>query len=471
MNDWPDNLSLNAHIGAPREAKVASTVVVSQAVEAWATRKLIPKSFAPTLAPPPPPNLKDWRHEEVGWGLVLPSRTGLSPAELASADDAPEPIRDLWAHRGNGPVFRYRADWPLSITHLTTYRSGVEEAVSLHSSNPGVGVGRLPFYLLIYGAPDVIPWALQFNLNAGRAVGRLDLEGEALQNYVTALKNDWADASSNVPHTLVWSSNNGQADITRLMRDSIGNQIQGQLANDSDIKDARFIDGFNGSSTCDELRDALAELKPGFILTTSHGQTGPLDDLPAMTRDLGLLVDQNYEFLQPEDLLAQWNPAGAIWFAQACCSAGSNDKTIFDGLVPQGSNVDLLLKAVASIGAKVAPLPRALLGAPKPLRAFVGHVEPTFDWTLRQPQTKGFLTDPVQAALYNRLFQPEPAGLAMRQCFDRLGSLYIAYDQAYQKFNQGADTKGILLFCQLAARDLQSMVILGDPTAMLPPLK
>ena len=145
--------------------------------------------------------------------------------------------------------------------------------------------------------------------------------------------------------------------------------------------------------------------------------------------------------------------------------------TMYDGLVPTGSDVDRLLKAVATIGAKVAPLPRALLGAQKPLRAFVGHVEPTFNWTLQQPDTKGFLTGPVQTALYNKLFQPEPTGMALRPCYERLGGFYVGYDQAYQKFNKGEDTKNILLFCQLAARDVQSMVILGDPTAMLPSLK
>jgi len=131
----------------------------------------------------------------------------------------------------------------------------------------------------------------------------------------------------------------------------------------------RFIDGFNEEATSATLVDALQQLKPGFILTTSHGQTGPLDDVQAMARDLGLLVDQDYECAQPEEILAQWQPDGAIWYAHACCSAGSNSTTMFDGLVPAGSDVDRLLKGVASLGARVAPLPRALLGAAKPLRA------------------------------------------------------------------------------------------------------
>jgi hypothetical protein len=467
-NVWPTTVTLNAHLGA---GKPASSSVVSNAALSWALKKKISKNFAPMLAPPPPPNLADWASAQVGWGLVLPYRAGLSPEALASADDAPEPIRTLRAARGNAPVFRYRADSPLSITHVVTYRSGVEEFVSLSSAEPGLGSGQLPFYLLIYGSADVVPWEFQFILNATRAVGRLDLEGEALENYVAALMNGWKDASSNVRHALLWSSNNGEADITKLVRDSIAAGVYEDLKKDDDIDKAVFIDGFNGNATTAALIDALVDLRPGFILTTSHGQTGPLDDLQAMGRDLGLLVDQDYEVTQPEKFLSGWNPDGAIWYAHACCSAGSNATTIYDGLVPADSEVDSLLKGVARLGARTAPLPRALLGAKKPLRAFVGQVEPTFDWTLQQPETSSYLTAPVKTALYRNLFQPEPAGMALRPCYQKLGGLYAAYDEALRQFNNNKDTKQILLFCQLAARDVQSMVILGDPTATLPPLK
>ena len=57
--------------------------------------------------------------------------------------------------------------------------------------------------------------------------------------------------------------------------------------------------------------------------------------------------------------------------------------------------------------------------------------------------------------------------MALRTVYEKLGGLYTEYDEAFRDFNEGKDTKSILLFCQLAARDVQSMVILGDPTAML----
>jgi hypothetical protein len=46
---------------------------------------------------------------------------------------------------------------------------------------PGLGDGKTPQYLLIYGSPAEIPWAVQYALNMSTYVGRLDLEGPALE--------------------------------------------------------------------------------------------------------------------------------------------------------------------------------------------------------------------------------------------------------------------------------------------------
>ena len=132
--------------------------------------------------------------------------------------------------------------------------------------------------------------------------------------------------------------------------------------------------------------------------------------------------------------------------------------------------MDRLLEGIAALGAHVAPLPEALLGAPKPLRAFIGHVEPTFDWTIRHKETGQPLTTSIRQALYNRLFQPDPVGYALREPYSHVGELYAERDAAYRAFDNGEDTEAIAMAAQLGARDRQSMVILGDPTVALPPL-
>jgi hypothetical protein len=427
-------------------------------------------SLPKLLAPEPTADPRDWRDPRVGWGLVLPDDDTLPDDVKARGDDAPEPLRALLAARPGSPVLRYRAGQ--RFTQLRRYyvdRSAQD--VGLSASARGIGDGALPRFLLMYGGPDVIPWTFQYIANQAAAVGRLTLIGPALERYVDALINDWAGSGLQVAHTVVWAVDHGADDISSLMRRTIAVPLQRMLTADPEIGAAAvYLDGAEGEATAGALCSALADNRPGLVVTTSHGKTGPLADKVTMLADLGLPVDGEFSTLTTGNILGAWQPDGAVWYAHACCSAGSDDATIFRGLLDPGSRVDQLLEGIASLGAHVAPLPEALLGAEKPLRAFVGHVEPTFDWTIKNPQTGQPLTTSIVEALYARLFQPDPLGFALREPYSHVGELYTERDAAYRAFDEGEDTEAVALAAQLAARDRQSMVVLGDPTVMLPPL-
>jgi len=63
-----------------------------------------------------------------------------------------------------------------------------------------------------------------------------------------------------------------------------------------------------------------------------------------------------------------------------------------------------------------------------------------------------------------------PVGHAFRTWFGRTNGLMSQYEKAKSQFNFGDSTDGLLLALQLAARDVESTVILGDPTAATPGL-
>lgn len=464
---WPTTLTINAWTGPqglPNSSPLGATA------SSWAVQRRLQE--APhLLAAPEPVDLRNWADEQVGWGLILPENETAPEKERALALDAPEPLAQLVAARNHAPVFRYRAD----LQHRFLRRYYVNRSprdIAISGSPRGTGETCLPRYLLIYGTPRKIPWSLQYVLNSAAFVGRLDLEGESLGRYVTALRNDWAGAGCRPERPVVWTVDHGQPDITWLMRRAIATPVADKLTSDSQIgSELRLMAGID--ATAQKLVQTLAERRPALIVTTSHGMTGPLADPPLMARQLGWLVDDEFNLLDPEKLMESWQPAGAIWYAHACCSAGSDDQTSYQGLVEMGSAVEQTLTAVAALGARVAPLPRLLLGADKPLRAFVGQVEPTFDWTLRQPETGQVLTASLQAALYQRMYrkQPEPVGLAFEECYRHVGELLAQWNQALHQVAQGkADASLAALRTQLTALDRQSMVILGDPTACLPPL-
>lgn len=425
-------------------------------------------------AAPRPPGAENWSDPRIGWGLVLPYRAELTPQQLATADDAPEPLRALLAARPASKVLRYRPGNSYSDWVLHDYAG--DSSPPIATAPEGIGPGCIPGYLLIAASPTEIPWLVQYELNPVRRVGRLDLPSEGLTNYVEALLSDWKDCQTQYDSPLVWAVDHGNGDITSLMRDAVAAPVYSAYQSDKDMPGAVFIDGRTGTATADALVSALAAQRPTVVVTTSHGQTGPDDQPDEMRARLGALIDADHRPVDPAALLAAWHPAGAIWFAQACCSAGSESPSLYHGLFDPASTVGEVLKSVASLGAAVAPLPQALLGAARPLRAFIGHVEPTFDWTMVFPPTRQQITSSTVNLMYERICSGRPVGLALHEAklYDPVASLLIGHTNAVSKYAVAAATASrrmaldMALYSKVTAYDRASTVLLGDPTAAVP---
>jgi hypothetical protein len=186
---------------------------------------------------------------------------------------------------------------------------------------------------------------------------------------------------------------------------------------------------------------------------------------------LGVPVDQSRLGLDPTTLLASWQPAGAVWLAQACCSAGSNLGTSYEGLLPAGSVAHRLVTGVAALGPQLAPLPQSLLEADPPIAAFLGHVEPTFDWTLAIPDTGQHVATELVRAIYPRLFLRQPVGLALADYYAGVGVLYGKLSDARTQADAAvAGARERATYYKLTALDRESLVLLGDPTVRVPAL-
>ncbi|MET8863489.1 hypothetical protein ABZW11_11080 [Nonomuraea sp. NPDC004580] len=429
----------------------------------WGAKGTMLPKQAP-LAPPAAVSPTEWAHPDVGWGVVLPDRDDLSVLDKVRGTDAPQPIRELIEARGSAPILRYRAD--LGERKLARYfDDGRRQDPEIGLTPFGTGPGRLPLYLLICASPTEVPWRLQYSLNRRHHVGRLDLPEEGLANYVRALLSGWAGSRTNATSAVVWSVTGDS--MTQKMDITIAQPLQATMTRDPELT----ITQLRGeTATSEALISALVETAPGVVVTCSHGRTGPLEDIQAMRATLGLPVDASQTTLGL-DQLRSWHPGGAVWYAQACCSAGSDDGTSFDGLLQPDSLADRVLRTVGTLGAKVAPLPTALLGAPEPLRAFIGHVEPTFDWTLLAQDTGQFLTTPLVEAIYPRLYRRSPVGFAFAEHYRGVGELYSKVAQARAGIDAMAGgAREEATYYRLTATDRESLVILGDPAVALAPL-
>jgi len=414
------------------------------------------------LAPTAAASLTEWQHPDVGWGVVMSSTRTKVPASLAQL------IAKRKAH-----IFRFTPNWERCYTYLRNETLGRDVAIA--GSPRGMGPGRLPHYLLIIGPPTEVPWSVQFALGATRAVGRIPLEGAALDNYIQALLTDFKADAADPYSTVTWAVDVNDTDITELMRTFIAAKVQQQLVNDDEIGAARavFLDGKTEpeAATIARFSKVVTEQRPGLIVTTSHGLTGPLNDVERMKGTLGLPVDQQQTPLDPAALLKTWSPGGAVWYCHACCSAGADRPSAFAALFDEGAELRRILNAIAETGPSVAPLPMQLLGHSRPVRAFIGHVEPTFDWTLRNPGNGQVLTATLVKAIYPNLYQTQPRtpiGQAFRDVYADIGGYLASWENARASYDAGAQNLTDLLAWQLCARDLQSLVILGDPAAALP---
>jgi hypothetical protein len=465
MPDDPAEIAINAWTGT-----AAATGTLDPNAGKWGVRQHL-QSYPQPLAAGEPADFRNWRDPDVGWGVLLADTDAVSKADRARAVDAPSSIKKLLDARAGAPVFRYRPDILPGFLRRY-YADGTERDIALSGSDRGLGDKKLPWYMLIVAAPEEIPWQVQYLMNTSCFTGRLDLDEEGRARYVDALLNSWdgSTVSSNTP--VVWAVDQGQQDITWLMRGAIADPVAAKLRADAQIGD-RITHLAGAPATAANLVEALKTTRPAFIVTTSHGLTSPADDPDKMRKQLGFPVDRLGASVTPEGLLDAWQPDGAIWYAHACCSAGSDAGTSYSGLVKAGSSVERTLEAVGSLGASVAPLPKALLGARRPARAFIGQVEPTFNFTLRNPENQQLLTSSLQRALYNHMFriQPEPVGMALADCYRHVGELFAQWQQLVRNVGGAvAGARDAALRTQLMAIDRQSMVILGDPTVALPAL-
>jgi hypothetical protein len=411
----------------------------------------------------------NWQAPLVGWGIVLPDND-TPPTDKARASDAPECIRELITQRsklyaawGGVPVFRYRSD--ISVGLLRRYAADGTASDPGFNGKRGVGPDAVPWYLLIVGTPEQIPWQFQYRVQQDAYVGRLDLDPSGLDRYVGSLLVDWA--ASPVVHAkpVIWSVDFGMPDISRLMRRTIADRLAAAFVNDED-HEFEMADGVlsDASATHTGLAEALTERHPAFIATSSHGATLPLDDTKAMEAQLGLLVDVARTVM---DAKALPSAPGAIWYAHACCSAGCDATSSFSGMVAADSTLGQTLTALGKVGARSSLLARHLLGGPLPARAFVGHVEPTFDWTLRDKRTGQVTTTNIVEAMYGRLHLASrpPIGFALEAYHRGVGGFWRDYAKA--RDDQDEHVPGaaeMVKLTKLVASDREAMVLLGDPT-------
>jgi hypothetical protein len=418
---------------------------------------------------------------EAGWGVIFPST--LPARELAALKAALRPLLALRKEQATRKQpSRYK-----EYTGDAGYRPGdsLLQWLPRHGMSPGdpADPDTIPYYLLIIGDPETIPYSFQYQLDVIYGVGRLyfaPVDGETATDTwsqyaqyaasVVAAETGQARLPRRV--TLFGTAN---ADDTATQRSA--RQLVAPLAAQLQAKyaawDPMLISPLQ--ATKERLGQLLGGVEtPALLFTASHGMALEQDD-PLLLRRQGALICQDWPgpvagrgqgriperyYFSVDDVRDDAHLLGMIILHFACFGAGTPKFDDFSHLTGKPRQI--------APAALVARLPQRLLSHPKGgALAVIGHVDRawsySFRWRQAQKQTGTFLS------AMSRLLQGAPVGWATEWFNQRYAALATSLSHSLQHIRNGlipddADLVGIWT----ANNDARSYIVLGDPAVRLP---
>jgi hypothetical protein len=430
------------------------------------------------------------------WGLPF----DLDPLDLAQAGWAvvlheaePEPVR-----RALAPLIEHRlAALGPDRVRVLDYRDGESwrEWLARHRVEPGsVLPHRVPYYLLLAGNPDRIPFDFQNLLAVEYAVGRLAFDRpEDYARYVASLIGyETAAAVPNCRQAVFFAPRHPDDPATAITADHLAAPLAtgrtGVAATPVTLEviaterpgplGVAGRQGFasrallGAAATRANLADVLSpppdEQPPALLFTASHGVGFPAGHAEQRAAQ-GALVCQDWagwgairraDYFTADDLPDDARLHGLIAFHFACYSAGTPERDAF--LHQPGSPPPVIAPQPF-----VARLPQRLLGHPRGgALAVVGHVERAWGYS-----AVGASGEPQRLPFENSLgalLQGWPVGHAVRDFRQRFAALSAALSERLERRGFGADLPEAEL-CQLwvERNDARNYAVLGDPAARL----
>jgi len=400
---------------------------------------------------------------EAGWGVIFPQG-----AESAALREALAPLLDhRRAQAGSLEAHRYR-----ELAGDDGYRAGETKVAFLarHGAGPGpADPERVPYYLLLVGDPEAIPFSFQYQLDVQYAVGRLCFD--RLDDYrryaesVVAAETGrvgrgrrvafFAPANAGDPATGMTRTHLVQPMAERVRREQPGWAVETALGE---------------AATRARLGELLGAEGAALLFTASHGLGFPAGDREQRSLQ-GALVCQDWpgpaaggidraHYFAAADVGDDARVEGLVAFCFACFGAGTPR---WDELAEERGVERRALAPEAFLGR----LPQRLLSHPRGgALAVVGHVDRAWGfsvaWTGAGPQIAAF-----DGAL-RRLLEGQPVGWAMELFNQRYAELTsdLAAEREAVELGKTPD-EAALADLWIASHDARNYAILGDPAVRI----
>lgn len=421
---------------------------------------------------------------QTGWGVVFPAvKPGTEEArDLDAIQEALAPLLRLrQAQAGD----RFRV-----LSGAQGYRPGQTKvdflrrlgAVPSGAVDPRV----LPYYLLLVGSPEAIPFEVQYQLDVQFAVGRVHFDlPESYAHYAESIVTAETRGLALSPRGAFFGPEHPGDAATHLTRSlllpPLADCLRGAGASGRPESSRLVADTFFGPVATRRSLEALlgGSETPALLVCAGHGLSPAPSDPAADLLRRGALICQDWtpgapltdEVLFSADHLSmEAKVHGLIAFFMACFSGGSPRWSSFPG-----EDHGTMQPREVSPRPFLAELPRRLLAHPRGgALAVVGHVDLAtnrsyVDPTIRSPRAgyTQFFED-----FLNRLCEGQPIG----HCLDDFGQRYadLASDLAEHltRLRRHAgpvdgDQLTTLTYLWAGAIDARNFTLIGDPAVRL----
>ena len=395
---------------------------------------------------------------QTGWGIIF-------------AHDADPAVREALAplleHRRARAGARYKA-----FIGVDGYRPGEQSWDFLkrwkHAPAGPVDCNRVPYYLLIVGEPEAIPFRFQYVLDAQFAVGRIAFDTpEQYARYARSVVQAESGGFAKPPRAAFFGVRNAGDAATQMSADELVGKVATAFAQ-------RHRDwSVNCRIAAEATKARLAHLlggdeTPRLFFSASYGMGFPCghdlqlahqgallcQDWPGPLQHRGPIPHDFY--FAGEDVPDSADVFGMVAFFFACFGGGTPR---FDDF----SHVAFTEPAPIAPRAFVAALPKRLLAHPRGgALAVVAHVERAWGYSFAWPGA-GTQLQAFEGTL-TQLLGGHPIGSAMENFNDRYSQLAVMLTTQIEdaKFQKNIDEL-TLAGTWTAHNDARSCVIVGDP--------
>ena len=323
---------------------------------------------------------------------------------------------------------------------------------------------RLPYYLLIVGDPERIPFQFQYEMDVEYAVGRISFESvEEYRRYAETIIRSETLPRGQPVRGLFFGPSSERDEATRLSSEQL---VAPLVLSMKRIFGANIQDFLGSEATKSCMLDALGIDRPAFLFSATHGLGFPSTDRRLFSKQGALLCADwpgpSYRgelspdwYLSADDLSDSVDLTGMITFHFACYGAGTPAYNDF----PKDDFSKVLPQRISPV-AFVAALSKRLLS--RGVLATIGHVERA--WTCSFVSGNG---TPQLAAFEDAcryILEGWPVGAAMEPFNRRFASLAVRLSDLLTR-NPRDDNRAVLTL--IDHNDARNYVIIGDPAARI----